>query len=285
MTAGRKAILRTALIAAMAVTPLMLAACGGAGDPSGQVVATVEGKEITKRDLVAEFQSNNVQPSEDPAARSAMLEQIIRRKLLANEAVEQKLDKTPEYLAAVERTRDMVLAGLLSKRRVAMAPTPSDDAARKFVAANPQMFGERRLLLINQVQAPAAGIDPRSLEKYTDIGQITALFQQQKRKFNTRQTVLDTANLPGAMASRIVALAPGDVFIVNQGNAIIANAIVKSEAQPVPEARRMEVAKQMLQRIDEEKVIKQEIDTRRKTATIDYQPGYAPPKANAAKGK
>lgn len=277
MTAGRKAIVRAALIAVLTGAPLLLSACGkGGGDPTGQVVATVDGQEITKRDLVAEFQAANVQPSEDPKVRSAVLEQIIQRKLLAAEAVDQKIDKSPEFLAAVQCDHDGLLVGLLSKRRIAMAPTPSSAEASKFIADNPQMFANRQLLLVNQLQAPSAGINPKSLEQYTQMSQIIDLFRQQKRKFNTRQTVMDTANMPAQMAAKITAMAPTDLFIVSQGDAITVNAIVKSEAQPVPEAKRADVAKQMIQRLGEQKVMKAELDKRRQAAKIDYQPGYAP---------
>jgi len=284
MSFNRKALERAVIIFVASASALSLAGCGGGAgdDPTGQVVATVGSSEITKRDLIAEFQANNLQPSEDPKARAAMLDRIVQRRLLVEKATEDKLDKSPDYLASVERAREVTLVGLLTRRLVSLSPTLSDDDARAFVADNPQMFANRHLLLVNQVQTAAKGLNAKSLEKYSDLPQIMNALKVQKRQFQTRQTVVDTANLPKEMAVKIIAMAPGDVFIVSQDDSLVASAIVKSEAQPIPAAREIEAAKQVQQRMQGEQSVKVQLDALRQKTAVKYQPGYGPPAATPA---
>src|SRR3546814_10485860 len=81
-------------------TALSLAACDGKPEksvPVGQVIASVDGMEITQRDLVAEM--DMIGPAEEnPArAREAALQQIVVRKMLAKEARTRELDDSPDF--------------------------------------------------------------------------------------------------------------------------------------------------------------------------------------------
>src|SRR3546814_14634876 len=70
-------------------TALSLAACDGKpekSDPVGQVIASVDGMEITQRDLVAEMDMIGPAEENPERAREAALQQIVVRKMLAKEA-------------------------------------------------------------------------------------------------------------------------------------------------------------------------------------------------------
>src|SRR5438128_6450086 len=92
------------------VASLSLGGCGqikklmGGGKAEGQVVATVNGDEITAIELRQELGNF---ASRDPkimkAAQQRALQGIILRKLMVQQAKEQKLDKSPDYAVQVQR--------------------------------------------------------------------------------------------------------------------------------------------------------------------------------------
>src|SRR5687768_2411812 len=86
---------------------LLTSACGEKREaaPSGQVVATVNGKEITILDLRQEAGTANPGKPVEQAALNA----IIARELLADEAKKQELDALPATAIMQDKARQLVL--------------------------------------------------------------------------------------------------------------------------------------------------------------------------------
>lgn len=81
----------------MALSCALLAACG-AKEPTGQVVATLDGKEITALELRNEL--GGYQAPDAPSrkrAEQAALDAILSRKAVAEAARKAGVEKTPEF--------------------------------------------------------------------------------------------------------------------------------------------------------------------------------------------
>src|SRR3546814_5745184 len=81
-------------------TALSLAACDGKPEksvPVGQVIASVDGMEITQRDLVAEMDMIGPAEENPERAREAALQQKIGRAQVAKEARTRELDDSPDF--------------------------------------------------------------------------------------------------------------------------------------------------------------------------------------------
>jgi len=89
-----------------------LAGCDG-GPVSGQVVAVVDGEEITIPELNAEARARGLVIGTDRALRDRVLQDLIDRKLLVQAALDRKLDRTPDHLLAKRRSDEMLLANEL----------------------------------------------------------------------------------------------------------------------------------------------------------------------------
>ena len=108
--------LKWAYALAAAAACVSLAACNnpsktvhGKG-PAGQVVAKVDGQEITLRELRAELGGATFSDAKvRKAAESQALQAIIRRRLLVKAAQERGLDKTPDFELQKERALDAAL--------------------------------------------------------------------------------------------------------------------------------------------------------------------------------
>ena len=66
-------------------------------EKSGKDLALVGREKITEAQLDAELRAGEVAQVGNPAVRKAALQQIITRKLLAQAARRDKLDRTPEH--------------------------------------------------------------------------------------------------------------------------------------------------------------------------------------------
>lgn len=108
--------------------------------PTDQVLASVDGDDVTKRDLAVEAALTRLPPG--PVTLNA----IVDRKLLVRRAKRGRLDLTPDYLAAVRRFREATLATLAVQEVAGTLPPPDDAAVRAFAAAQDWRFAGRRLV-------------------------------------------------------------------------------------------------------------------------------------------
>lgn len=112
---------------------LVLNACE-VSPPSGQVVARVDGIEITRRDVLIELLASGAPADVDTrTAEPEMIDRVIIRKLLAKEAEKQFIDRSPEFVGAVRRNREILLGESLLQRMAAQIPSPSSDAVQRLI--------------------------------------------------------------------------------------------------------------------------------------------------------
>src|SRR4051794_20899250 len=104
----RQRLIVTALVA-LAVTSCQKKA-------SGQTVAVVNGEEITASELNSELANQKGTVTDTTQARNAVLQNLINRKLLVQQAKSDGIDKSPEYVTQLRRTTDDLLINMLISR-------------------------------------------------------------------------------------------------------------------------------------------------------------------------
>src|SRR4029079_7147844 len=113
--------------------------------PGGQTVAVVNNEEITAADLNAELASANLPADSSKDARAQVLERLIDRRLLAQQAKSDGLDKSPEFLNQQRRATEDLLINLLISRQTNTQQVPSAADIAKFEAAHPGVFAKREI--------------------------------------------------------------------------------------------------------------------------------------------
>lgn len=141
---------------------LLVAAC----DPNavdGQVLATVKGVEVTRRDLIAE------QPQLGDSTQD-VLQKVIDRKLLVADAYKQNVDADPDYLAAFRKAREELLVDALKRKMARKLPQPGLKDLFRFAEQRPWLFAKRELITLVPTETPLSDggeklIDTAQLDK------------------------------------------------------------------------------------------------------------------------
>jgi hypothetical protein len=210
----------------------LVASCGGKGEaPSGQVVATVDGVEITLADLKAEIGADQ---ANDSAAQGQALERIIARKLLAAEARKQGLDSTP--LAAILKTQaeETALAQLLARKVTDGVPKVSEDEINEFLRSFPTSVTDRRLLAVDQFFVP--NLPPKVLEEIAKVKTMEAaeaILNANKVLFRRTVSNVDTVSLDPGFAQQLVGTEGNDIFVMPNGPTAEIGKIVSSRSEPI----------------------------------------------------
>jgi EpsD family peptidyl-prolyl cis-trans isomerase len=250
---------------------LLTASCNKAA-PKGQVIAVANGEEITIGELNEEAKARGLSIGNDPAARASAVQDLVSRKLLAQEARRRQLDRRPDYLLAQRRLSEL----LLVRDLVGTSPgggSPTDAEVAAFINANPFAFDRRAQLHVAQVAAP--GSFQNALGAAQSLDDVQALLAKAKVASQRSEQVLDSAQLPQNTVVRLLT-SKGALVLLPQDGQVLALQLLSVTPQPVPPEQRLATAREWMTQRRSDSALQGLVDQLRSKAKIQYQPGFGP---------
>lgn len=231
-----QASLLTALVC-VTVTACRLPGKAGKGpEPKGQVIAVVDGDEVTMTDLRAELAGTTAPNAEaQKALEQSGLQQIVGRKLLAVAAHKQDLDKTPEFAVQKKRALEMVAALILQRKLAGQVPPPTRDEAQHFVDEHPDMFANRRFYILDQIRMkrPPDAQKLKQLEPLHSMTEVEAWLAKERVDYERAVDAFDTFGTDPRLVDFIEKLPPSEVFVVPRGDILLINQVQEVKAVPL----------------------------------------------------
>ena len=250
--------------------------------PTGQVVATVDGDEITLSELKAEMQGGpqGTTPQAAKALEEAALRQIIIRKIMANAAHDQGLDKTPAFAIEKQRAGQALLTQALQRQLAASVSPPAREDAETFIAAHPEMFANRKLITLDQLrmQRPKTPEALKAFMPLHNLADFETLAAQQGLKFQRTATVLDTAATAPQMVDQIEKLPSGEPFLYPQQGMIMVNVVRDARPSPFTGDVAVEYAMGVLRSQKAQEQVGKGLENliKSKEGTVKYNDAYKP---------
>ena len=278
----------TRIAAGLAVVAL-LGGCNRSSDaPKGQVVATVNGQDITVHELNSEL-SFARPPADVPrkTVEQIVLARVIERKMLADVARERQLDKNPNFLLAQRRVDDGLLVQALQTDIAKKVAVPTREGAEKYIDAHPDQFGQRKLYTIDQIQfLRPANIATIGLAPAKTMADVADVLTRNKIDFRRNAAGVDALQANPALVAeigKILVRNPNEVFMFAdqpQGApapVMYVNKIIDTKVQPFTGEPAIALAQQIMQRESVQKAFLDNLTTFKKAAEpkIKYAAGHA----------
>lgn len=277
-------MLKIGTLTAVSGLALMLSGCDRKA--TGQTVAVVNGEEVSIGELNAELQQANVPAGADQkVVRTQLLQGIIDRRLLAQDARKDGVDKSPDFLSRQRRLTDELLIAMNSERQSGSQRLPNQKAVDDFIASHPTAFAQRQILALQQIAIDPPS-DPQALAPLKDahsLDAVAATLTKLGISFTRTAGRLDTANVPPEALKRIAALPPTEPFVLPAGGKLYANVITGRESVAMSQDDMRKAALGAMRQQSTQTNLIDEVKQLRTAAKIEYQPGYAPPAAAAPK--
>jgi len=274
--------LRSVSLIAVATLSLMATACQKKAE--GQVVAIVNGEEITLPELNAEIQELNVPESVDKnIVRQRVLQRLIDRRLLVQAAKEAGVDRDPAYLTQERRMQEQLLVSMYGRKAMDTIKVPDTAAVDRWIAAHPAMFSDRKRLRLNQIgfAAPQDQAAQQRLEAaFKDIHTldgIAAKLTELGIQFQRGQGALDSATMRPEALRQLLALPAGEPFVVPSGGRVVVSTIAGIDSVAVPTEQARQMAVQAMRQEELNKIGEQRLTEAKAKAKIEYQTGFEPP--------
>lgn len=276
----------------LTVTAIALAGCsklgiGGDSAPTGQVVAKLDGQEITSLEVNAELQGTTIPPAmARHDAEKLALGNILTRRMLAKEAENRALDKQPDFLLQQRRTQEQLRVQALARDIASKVATPTRDEAEKFIRENPNLFSERKFYILDQIQFPRPeNIAELGFADTKTLAQVEAILNANNIPFRRQPASLDTLTANPAFVQEVTKVlekdpqelfmfasrpqgAPTPLFLVNQ--------VKETQVQPFTGEKAREFAINYLRNERIQNALKAEVDQLQKTQAerVVFQEGW-----------
>ncbi|MGH7016653.1 MAG: hypothetical protein ACRED8_06150 [Caulobacteraceae bacterium] len=227
------------LIAALA-TAMATAGCHPGllhgGTPTGAVAATVDGHEITVRELEAEMGSVKAPNAKAyKAAEEATLERMVERTILADAARKQGLENSPDFAMAKQRAIDSLLVETLALNVQKSVPAPTREEAQAYVTEHSDDFANRKIFMVDQIRALWDG-NPAVLQQLKPLNSLPAIAQvldADHIAYQRGSGQIDSVSINPKALAQISSLPAGEVFIIPQGRTLAINQIQSTVSQPL----------------------------------------------------
>jgi EpsD family peptidyl-prolyl cis-trans isomerase len=295
-TEVRPAALRARTLLLVATAALALAGCeklgiSGKSAPKGQVVATLDGQEITVLEVNAELAGTAIPPSMSRRdAEKVALENIITRRMLSKAAEERELNKRPEFLLQERRASEQLRVQALARDIASKVVVPTRDEADKFISENPFLFENRQFLILDQIQfLRPENVEKLGLEAAKTMPEVEAILAANKIQFRRQPASLDTLGANPAFVkevTNVLAKNPEELFMFATrpegapAPVILVNQVKETRVQPFTGDKAREYAVNFLRNERIQNALRTEVERQQKSQTerVVFQPGWEPPK-------
>ncbi|MDQ5945480.1 MAG: hypothetical protein QG619_902 [Pseudomonadota bacterium] len=292
----QKQVTRSKFLLPVLALPLALglAACGSKEEkkPATQVAAKVNAAEISVHQInyVLSRSGAAASPEQAPRMRREALEKLIDQQIVVDQAIEKKLDRSPEVMSALEAARREILARAYVEQITSALPKPTTDEARKYYSEHPQLFAERRIYNIQEIILPAsAGVTAQLREQIAagkPMEEIAKWLKSKDIKFAGGSATRPAEQIPLELLPKVHALKDGQGIVLENDQSVTAMRLVASQSAPVTEAQALPRVQQFLgnQRASEAagKELKQLKEKAKITYVGEFAEGAAPKAAPAA---
>jgi peptidyl-prolyl cis-trans isomerase C len=271
------AVARTLLLGSAAALALATTSCNKP-EPKGQVIAVVNGEELTVSELNEEARARGISIGNDAAARARLVRDLVDRKLLAQQARRDGVDRNPDYLVTSRRLNELLLAQKLVDLRRGPAD-PTDAEIQAFIKAHPHAFDQRVAVRAGQITVPTklpAKVQA-DLSTAANLDQAQQLINAAGISGVRSEQVWDTANLPEATTARLLP-AGGELLLLPAGEGMAIVQVLSLTPQPTPPDQRVSTAREWLRQHRTNEALEELLDAAKSKAQVKYQRRFEPGK-------
>lgn len=253
-----------------------------------QVVARVNGHEITVHQVNDVLARQNISGDQAPAVKRQILDRLIDQELAKQQAMEKQLDRTPGTVRAMEAAKNEVLARAYLEQIAATQRRPTPAEIKKYYAEHPELFAQRRLYSLEELSVPQKTIAPAALREQArqakDLAELTSLLSAQKATAVVNRAVRAAEQLPLAWLGAMQQMKDGDVQVFEGAEQISVVRLVASRSAPVEEATAAPRIEQFLFNRALNKAVEAEVKDLRGKSNIEYAGEFATRDAHLEKG-
>jgi EpsD family peptidyl-prolyl cis-trans isomerase len=275
--------LRASLTLGVVAVATLLTACGGGdGDKksSTQVAAKVNSGEISVHQVNFVLQRQpGLKPEQAQAVGRRVLDGLVDQELAVQQAVEQKLDRDPRIVSAIDAARRDILARAYADRVSEAAAAPTAEDIKAYYDSKPALFSKRRIYGLQEFNIEATAEQKAALQAkiptLRSADELANALKTANIRFAGRNVTQAPENIPMGFLEQLSKLNEGQWVVVATPNGLNAALVASAKPAPVTEEAAKKPIEQFLLSDRKRKLIADGIKALRGSAKIEYVGQFA----------
>ena len=275
--------LRASLALSVIATATLLTACGGGeGDKkaSTQVAAKVNSGEISVHQVNFVLQRQpGLKPEQAQAVSRRVLDGLVDQELAVQQAVEQKLDRDPRIVSAIEAARRDILARAYADRVAEAATAPTAEDIKAYYDSKPALFSKRRIYGLQEFNIEATAEQKAALQAkiptLRNAEELASALKAANIRFAARSVSQAPENIPMGFLDQLAKLNEGQWVVVPTPAGLNAALVASARPAPVTEETAKKAIEQFILSDRKRKLVADGIKQLRGSAKIEYVGQFA----------
>ncbi len=202
------------------LTSLALAACGSGDQSQVPVAARINSSEITMRQVNDVLAQNPDLASADlKEARRLTLERLIDQQLAFDQALDRKLDRSPDVIKVIDAAKRQILAQAYLQQVTGALPKPGPREIRQYFDDHPELFAERQVYELRAIALqPAARIKDKldaMVAQGKSLEDVSKFLVSENIPFKAETATRAAEQLPLEVLPKLAAAKQGRLVIID----------------------------------------------------------------------
>lgn len=277
--------MKTKLICTLLLATLTACSSSEPGGKQTQVVAKVNGDEITVHQINSEMQRLQVPVANPQVVAKKMLESLIDRQLLVQEAIKLNLDRTPEVAQLVDAARAQIYAQAYLARKVSALSAATDKEVQQFMAEHPEVFSRRKVFTTADIifANDPAKINTEKLQTLVNNAEeLKSWLNSHQIHFEIAEETIPTEALPKEAVGLADQMKVGDLLFMHDDIKVVARSVANIAEVPLTTQQAIDMANKAVNERKRQQLILDEVQRLKKLAQIEVlDPSLKPDAPNA----
>ncbi|NMM27748.1 MAG: peptidyl-prolyl cis-trans isomerase, EpsD family [Glaciimonas sp.] len=172
----------------------------------------------------------------EQAVNKQLLETMIDRQLLQEEAMRNRLDRDPKVIQAIDHAKTQILAQAYLQSKFATIDTPSKAEIDAYFQTHPELFTQRKLFYMNELVVATKDVTAKlkmRLDSAKSIEQVAVWLDNNHVQYKRTQLTRSTADLAPEIITKLRAMRRNQLFVIKAGEYSMLNSIYDVKPSPV----------------------------------------------------
>jgi EpsD family peptidyl-prolyl cis-trans isomerase len=271
-------LVRSAVL--VALVPMLVMGCNKKDKIATQAVAIVDGQEISVHQINTVLSKvNGVSPDTLPKVKREILDGLVEQQLAINLATSNKLDRSPEVVTAIENAKREIIARAALEQIRNAQPKPTDEEAKAYFDAHPELFSQRRVFSLQEIAIDKATPNLAEVRSKAasakSIEEMAEWLTQKGIGFKPSAGTRPAEQIPLEVLPKLHQFKDGQLGLIEGNDAHFIERVAASKTLPITEAQAMPRIKVFLANQRGVEAIKREKEAMKAKAKVEYLGEFA----------
>jgi EpsD family peptidyl-prolyl cis-trans isomerase len=227
-------------------------------------------------------EANILQIMDDAASKTqgnkqTVLDGLVKRSLFAQQAIAEKLDQDPAVFAAIESSKNQILAQAYATKLAGNVHKPSSDEVTSYYNANAELFSQRAIYTVQEItvagtadQLQAAAEQYKKIKSFNDM---VEWLNRNETPYTLSATVKGSEEIPADFLKTLITLELGQVVKITTTSGLSILQLTEKRSDP----KNLEQSMLAIERFLQNQGLAQQLSTAVKTIEKRMGVIYTPP--------